>query len=176
MTEKNYASQFDHTFWKYGLVNTVAAEFNNIVGQLTELSQCLKDKWLKCLNISAKKTALLPTALCYRAITHRVLIICCAQSNSSFLSPCIPLVQLRCRALQRQNSPADWAREMFKPSTDSASLPVRQKKNFFRFGFGILWVTPQWGHVFACLAKCTWPWLPTQRAIFWLKIFLETTP
>jgi len=27
-----------------------------------------------------------------------------------------------CRALQSYNSPGDWAKELFKPSTDSASL------------------------------------------------------
>jgi len=35
------------------------------------------------------------------------------------------------RDLQRYYSPADWARELFKPFTDSASLPVQTKKMFF---------------------------------------------
>jgi len=38
-----------------------------------------------------------------------------------------------CRALQSYNSPGDWARELFKPSTHSASLVVEIKKKFFRF-------------------------------------------
>jgi len=42
-----------------------------------------------------------------------------------------------CRALQSYNSPGDWVRELFKLSTDSASLVVEiEKKNFrFRRGF-----------------------------------------
>jgi len=33
------------------------------------------------------------------------------------------------------NSPAAAAREVFKPSTDSASLVVLNQKKFFSFGF-----------------------------------------
>ena len=35
--------------------------------------------------------------------------------------------------LQRYNSPADWARKLFKPSTDSASLLVEIEKKIFLF-------------------------------------------
>jgi len=38
-----------------------------------------------------------------------------------------------CKGLQLYNSPADWARELFKPSTDSASLLVEIVKFFFSF-------------------------------------------
>jgi len=38
------------------------------------------------------------------------------------------------QGLQRYNSPADWARKLFKPSTDSASLLVEIEKNFFVLG------------------------------------------
>ena len=40
--------------------------------------------------------------------------------------------------LQRYNSPADWARKMFKPSTDSGNLLV-EKEKIVHFGFGVLW-------------------------------------
>jgi len=43
------------------------------------------------------------------------------------------------RPLQLHNSPADWARELSKPSTDSASLLLEIKKNVFRFRFGVRW-------------------------------------
>ena len=36
-------------------------------------------------------------------------------------------------------SPAARARELFKPSTDSASLLVDIKKKIFRFGFEVFW-------------------------------------
>jgi len=40
-------------------------------------------------------------------------------------------------------SPAARAKELFKPSTDSASLVVDIKKKFFVFGGGFLEVTSQ---------------------------------
>ena len=36
-----------------------------------------------------------------------------------------------------------------------------------------LWVTSQWKHIFAFLAKFTWSWAPTQ-GYFWTHVFLET--
>ena len=39
-----------------------------------------------------------------------------------------------CRALQSYNSPGDWGRELFKPSTDSASLVVKIEKKIFVLG------------------------------------------
>ena len=41
-----------------------------------------------------------------------------------------------CRTLQSYNSPGDWARELFKPSTDSTSLVVKIEKNNFLFRWG----------------------------------------
>jgi len=41
-----------------------------------------------------------------------------------------------CKDLQSYNSPAAIAGELFKPSTDSASLLVEIEKIIFRFGFG----------------------------------------
>ena len=41
-----------------------------------------------------------------------------------------------CRALQSYNSPGDWARELFKPSTDSARLVVEIEKKIFSFSVG----------------------------------------
>ena len=44
-----------------------------------------------------------------------------------------------CRVLQSYNSPGDRARELFIPSTDSASLVVKIEKQNFRFGFELFW-------------------------------------
>ena len=44
-----------------------------------------------------------------------------------------------CRTLQSYNSPGDWARELFRPSTDSASLVVEIEKNNFRFRWRFFW-------------------------------------
>ena len=38
--------------------------------------------------------------------------------------------------LQRYNSPVDWARKLFKPSTDSANLLVEIEKKFYVLGLG----------------------------------------
>jgi len=48
-----------------------------------------------------------------------------------------------CRALQSYNSPGDWARELFKPSTDLACLLVEIEKKFFALDWGFLEVTLQ---------------------------------
>ena len=48
-----------------------------------------------------------------------------------------------CRDLQSYNSPGDWARDLSKPSTDSASLVVKIEKNIFRFRWGDFW---RWCH------------------------------
>ena len=54
------------------------------------------------------------------------------------LSPAI--TKILAQGLQRYNSPADWARKLFKTSTDSASRASWDwKKKFFRFGFVVLW-------------------------------------
>ena len=42
-----------------------------------------------------------------------------------------------CRALQSYNSPGDWARQLFKPSANSASLVVEIEKKFFSFTVGV---------------------------------------
>jgi len=53
------------------------------------------------------------------------------------------------QGLQGYSSPADWARKLFKPSTDSASLLVEIEK-IFRFGFVVLWgITSQAGVSFS---------------------------
>ena len=69
-----------------------------------------------------------------------------------------------CRALQSCNPPGDWARELFKPSTDSASLVVEIEKKMLSFRWG----TPQVG-VF--LATFSWPWAPTYWAIIMAQDF-----
>jgi len=60
-----------------------------------------------------------------------------------------------CRTLQSYNSPGDWARELFKPSTDSASLVVKIEKNnfLFRWGFSEGDVTKR-----TCFGKVGHPW------------------
>jgi len=67
-----------------------------------------------------------------------------------------------CRALRSYNSPGVWARELFKPSTDSAS-PVVEIEKKFSFSVGIFWAERHKGGVF--LATFTWPWVPTHWAI-----------
>jgi len=75
------------------------------------------------------------------------------------------------QSLQFCNSPGDWARELFKPSTDSASLVVEiENKNFLFSVGGFQGGAPQVG-VF--LATFTWPWAPTYWAIIMAQDFSE---
>jgi len=67
------------------------------------------------------------------------------------------------------------AREVFKPSTDSASLVVSSQKKCISFGFGVLLRGVTSGGVFAFL----WPTLPdpgrpSNGPTFWPKYFYET--
>jgi len=57
------------------------------------------------------------------------------------------------RALQHYYSPADWAREVFKPSTDSASLVVPMENFFFVLRIGISLVDIIMG---TCFCPCGW--------------------
>ena len=81
-----------------------------------------------------------------------------------------------CRALQSYNLPGDWARELFKPSTDLASLVVEiEKKTIFWFRWGFFW---RWRQKEGMFWK-SWPPLagPGLQPIdpfFWCKVLLKT--
>jgi len=77
------------------------------------------------------------------------------------------------RALQSYNSPDDWARELFKPSTDSASPVVEVEKKFFLLSGGFLEVTLQRGNVLEMLATFGRPWAPTNWPILLAQSFVE---
>jgi len=74
-----------------------------------------------------------------------------------------------CNAITRQPIELD---KLFKPSTDSASLPVEIEKIVFHFGFRVLWGDVTSGGVF-------WPTLrghgrQSNEPIFSLKFFFKT--
>jgi len=71
---------------------------------------------------------------------------------------------------QQHNSCTDYARELFKPSKDSACLLVCTRKNVCFF----LWVTP-WGRFLAILAHFTWPRAQPLDGSISLKFSLETS-
>ena len=75
--------------------------------------------------------------------------------------------------LQLHNSPAHEAKRCPNPLRIREFFWFRLKKTFFCFGFGVFCGCRHIGeHVFALLAKFTWPWAPTQRAIlFDLRFF-----
>ena len=57
------------------------------------------------------------------------------------LNPLCPAIaNILAQGLQRYNLPGDWARKLFKPSMDPASLLVEIEKQFFHFGLGVFWV------------------------------------
>ena len=69
------------------------------------------------------------------------------------------------------NSPAAAAREVFKPSTDSASRLVPSQKNIFQFWvWGCLGGHHKWRCFSIFMAYFTWTWKPIE----WPKYFLET--
>jgi len=79
-----------------------------------------------------------------------------------------------CRDLKSYNSPGDWARELLKPSTDSASLVVEIEKKNFSFSVGnFRGERHKWG--------CFWLPLPGPGPqpigpLLWPKICSETRP
>ena len=82
---------------------------------------------------------------------------------------------LFCRTLQSYNSPGDCARELSKPSTDSASLVVKIEKNVFRLRWGDFW---RWRHKEGMFWKfwlpLAGPGPPAIDPFFWLKVLLKT--
>jgi len=78
-----------------------------------------------------------------------------------------------CRALQSYKTPGDWARELSKPSTHSASLVVKIEKKRFSFLVGDFWT---WRHkegMFWNLATFGRPWAPTHWPTLLAQSFVE---
>jgi len=80
------------------------------------------------------------------------------------------------QGLQRYNSPADWARKLFKPSTDSARLLAEIEKNNFSF-----WVCGSLGEDVTSGGVISFYWLSlggpgrqSNGSIVSLKFVLET--
>jgi len=86
---------------------------------------------------------------------HKENVQCCGNSyiqcfpSKKILTLSIPrFAIILAQGLQRYNSPADWARKLFKPSTDSASLLVKiEKKLLFVLG---LWFSGRGRHKWGC--------------------------
>ena len=70
-------------------------------------------------------------------------------------------------------SPATVARELFKPSTDSASFLLSIKKHYLIWVWDFLLVTSQRSHVFEVMTDFTWPWAPIQWANFFVQTFFR---
>jgi len=97
---------------------------------------------------------------------------CCeSMLPNGSLDPACATFFAKCSAiLQLHNSPADWARELFKQSTDSGSLPVEIWKNIFSFRFGI---SCGWRHNDGKFLRIFgWGYLGANgRSHFWIKYF-----
>ena len=73
------------------------------------------------------------------------------------------------------NSPAAAAREVFKPSPDSASLVVSSQKKIFSFGLGVLLGgRHKWGCFGFLWSTLTGPGRPSNGPTFCPKYFYET--
>ena len=71
------------------------------------------------------------------------------------------------------NSLAAAAREVFKPSPDSASLVVSSQKKKFSFGLGVLLGgLHKWGCFRVFMAYFDRPWTPIEWAHIFDRIFL----
>jgi len=75
-----------------------------------------------------------------------------------------------CNPITRQG---DWARELSKPSTDSASLEIKIEKKSFSVG-GFLKVTSQTRHILEILATFGRPWAPTHWPTLLAQSLVET--
>jgi len=81
-----------------------------------------------------------------------------------------PLLQQFYPSLQRHNSPANSVRELFKSSTDSASLLVSIEKKSISFGLGVLLGERHKVGVFLkFLPTLNGPGRQTNAPKFWLK-------
>ena len=77
----------------------------------------------------------------------------------------------RSSRLQLHNSPTNSVGELFKPSTDSASLLILWKY-IFCLEYRVLCGWRHNGSMFSrLLGWGFWPWALTQNTIFWLKVF-----
>jgi len=76
------------------------------------------------------------------------------------------------QALQCHNSLANWARELFKPSTDLASLLIENEKQFYVLGFSVGNATSGGVFVFFCQHYLAMDASPISQ--FWQFFFLET--
>ena len=137
------------------------------------------------IRLAATRSVLQSAALFSAGCTLIVLLITCAPCFASLETvPGWPARGLMvsasasdelCNFSQLHCLPADRAREVFKHSTDSASL-LLYLKFFFRFGFGVLC---GWRHNGGMISRfygdfiieVTWPWAQTQMAIFGWIIF-----
>jgi len=79
-----------------------------------------------------------------------------------------------CRCFFRHSSPAARAKELLKPFTDLGRFLVQLEKNFSALGLGFYVVDVTSGVFCSFLAEFTWPWAPTKRDIFWLKLVLQS--
>jgi len=76
-------------------------------------------------------------------------------------------------SLQRHNSPANSTRELFKSSTDSASLLVSIKKNYFIWVRGSFGVPSQSGGIFEFLTNLTGPGRQSNEPFFWKQVIIR---
>ena len=71
----------------------------------------------------------------------------------------------------RDNSPREYAREVFEPSKDSWSVPVCTEKKLLRFGFGVFGGCRQKeGRSCIFLVILLWRHHPDNEPKWWLKI------
>jgi len=103
-----------------------------------------------------------------------------SQSNSLMFTMCYYLLKpFNDRKSQKigayvfgYNSPPAAAREVFKPSTDSASLVVPSQKKFQFWVWGSLGGSHKWGCFRFFMAYFTRPWTPIEWAHVLAQIFL----
>jgi len=75
--------------------------------------------------------------------------------------------------LASHNLPTNRARELIKPSTDSASLRLETEKKFFRLGFWVLCVLRHNESMFVHFWRLCLALAPSQWELFSLKVFLD---
>ena len=124
---------------------------------------------LKLMYILPWSRAHLAVNILFKSMFYPTHVLLC---DGTVTRRCWPLTTASGRPCFGHKSPAARARELFKPSTDLASLLLNiAKKQFSVSVGGFLKVTSQRGHVLEFLAG------PGPRPIdpfFWLKVLLKT--
>jgi len=148
-------SVYSCSSWKYKQPTTAWHRF--VVSGTGQTSSCIT----ACL-----------TEGCYWHPEARDIILLCSKHAQKHLAQDRKVIIVAV-TLSSHNLPTDRAGELFKPSTDLASLLVYISKKF-RLGLKFLWLTSQWVMVLPFWPSSPGPGRQPNKTFFGSSFFLET--